>query len=328
MISFCIITLVTMEDTRKLEAVIGNEHSGERLDVALARIFPDYSRSYLQNSIKQGLIFIDGRVLRARELVSGGEKVVFTPRVDRDVKVSPEKIDFEIVDEDNDLLIINKAAGIVVHPAPGHHSGTLVNALLDYYPPSIELPRAGIVHRLDKDTSGVMVVAKSHKAYNHLIQAIRLRQVKREYIAIVRKAVTTGGKIDAPISRHPTDRKRMAVIEGGRDALTYYRVSRRFKFHTLVELSLITGRTHQIRVHLAHIGHPVVGDQVYGGRFQLLSGWSEENLEYLKNFKRQALNAQKLSLIHPVSNKECEWKVAIPADMEGVLSRISEEERR
>ncbi|HLF95793.1 MAG TPA: 23S rRNA pseudouridine(1911/1915/1917) synthase RluD [Methylococcaceae bacterium] len=293
---------------------------GLRLDQALAELFPDYSRSRLQNWIKTGMVTLDGRQPRAKEKVAGGETVTLTAHFEDVVDDAPQEIPLEIVHEDEDLLIVNKPAGLVVHPAAGHRDGTLVNALLHHAPELARLPRSGIVHRIDKDTSGLLMVARSIPAHKILVERLQARKIEREYLAIAHGRMTAGGTVDAPIGRHPTDRKRFAVREGGREAVTHYRVVERFALHTLLRLKLETGRTHQIRVHLAHIRHPLVGDPAYGGRPRLPAGASAELVETLQAFRRQALHAARLGLAHPATGELMAWEAPLPEDMEHLLA--------
>jgi 23S rRNA pseudouridine1911/1915/1917 synthase len=299
------------------------ELAGLRLDQALARLLPQYSRSRLQGWIDAGAVQVDGRQLRGRDKVVGGEKVRIEARVEPDGQVTAEEIPLDVVFKDRALLVINKPAGLVVHPGAGNAAHTLQNALLGFDPKLAVVPRAGIVHRLDKDTSGLLVVARTPEVHTALVAAISERQVERHYIALCMGVMTAGGTVDEPIGRHRSQRTRMAVRSDGRPAVTHYRVMKRFRAHTLVRAELETGRTHQIRVHLSHIGFPIVGDPDYGGRRRLPAGASPELVSALEGFKRQALHAARLKLEHPVSGKEMEWEAPLPADM-GELLRILE----
>jgi 23S rRNA pseudouridine1911/1915/1917 synthase len=296
--------------------------AGLRLDQALAELFPDYSRSRLQNWIKTGEVTLDGRAPRAKEKVAGGETVTLITRFEEVIDDAPQAIPLEIIHEDEDLLIVNKPAGLVVHPAAGHRDGTLVNALLHHAPELARLPRSGIVHRIDKDTSGLLMVARSVPAHKILVERLQAREIEREYLAVAHGRMTAGGTVDAALGRHPTDRKRFAVREGGRDAVTHYRVVERFALHTLLRLKLETGRTHQIRVHLAHIRHPLVGDPVYGGRPRLPAGASAELIEALRGFRRQALHAARLGLAHPATGEFMAWEAPVPEDMLNLLAAL------
>ncbi len=297
-----------------------------RLDQCLAEMFPDYSRSKLQTWVKSGRVLVDGRTLKAKDKLVGGEEIRLDAEAEVVLENEAEDIPLDLVYEDESILIVNKPAGLVVHPAAGNWHGTLVNALLNHDPNLNTLPRAGIVHRLDKDTSGLLMVAKTLQAHHSLTEQLQERSINREYLALVKGWMTAGGTIDEPIGRHPVDRKRNAVREDGKPAVTHYRLERRFKRHTLIRVKLETGRTHQIRVHMAHINYPLVGDQVYGGRFQLPAGCSEKLAQALRDFKRQALHAAKLGLEHPVSGEYCEWEQPLPADMQQLLSVLAEDE--
>jgi 23S rRNA pseudouridine1911/1915/1917 synthase len=290
-----------------------------RLDQALARLLPQYSRSRLQGWIDAGAVKVDGRQLRGRDRVVGGEKVLIEARVEPDRQVTAEEIPLEVLFKDRALLVINKPAGLVVHPGAGNAAHTLQNALLAFDPKLAVVPRAGIVHRLDKDTSGLLVVARTPEVHTALVAAISAREVDRHYIALCTGVMTAGGTVDEPIGRHRSQRTRMAVRGDGRPAVTHYRVLKRFRAHTLVRAELETGRTHQIRVHLSHIGYPIVGDPDYGGRRRLPAGASPELVASLEGFRRQALHAAQLKLEHPVSGKEMGWEAPLPGDMEALL---------
>ena len=290
-----------------------------RLDQALARLLPQYSRSRLQGWIDAGAVKVDGRQLRGRDKVVGGEKVLIEARVEPDRQVTAEEIPLDVVFKDRALLVINKPAGLVVHPGAGNAAHTLQNALLAFDPKLAVVPRAGIVHRLDKDTSGLLVVARTPEVHTALVAAISAREVDRHYIALCTGVMTAGGTVDEPIGRHRSLRTRMAVRGDGRPAVTHYRVLKRFRAHTLVRAELETGRTHQIRVHLSHIGFPIVGDPEYGGRRRLPAGASSELVAALEGFRRQALHAARLKLEHPVSGKEMAWEAPLPGDMEALL---------
>ena len=293
--------------------------AGLRLDQALARLLPQYSRSRLQGWIDTGAVKVDGRQLRGRDKVVGGEKVLIEARVEPDRQVTAEEIPLDVVFKDRALLVINKPAGLVVHPGAGNAAHTLQNALLAVDPKLAVVPRAGIVHRLDKDTSGLLVVARTPEVHTALVAAISAREVDRHYIALCTGVMTAGGTVDEPIGRHRSLRTRMAVRGDGRPAVTHYRVLKRFRAHTLVRAELETGRTHQIRVHLSHIGYPIVGDPEYGGRRRLPAGASPELVAALEGFRRQALHAAQLKLEHPVSGKEMAWEAPLPGDMEALL---------
>jgi len=297
-----------------------------RLDQCLAEVFPDYSRSKLQTWIKAGRVLVDGEIMKGREKLDGGEEIELDAEAERVIEYAPQEIPLDIIYEDDALLIVNKPAGLVVHPAVGNWDGTLVNALLNHAPSLDTLPRAGIVHRIDKDTSGLLMVAKTLQAHNSLVEQLQERSIHREYLALVKGWMTAGGTVDEPIGRHPVDRKRNAVRRDGKEAITHYRLEQRFKRHTLIRVKLETGRTHQIRVHMSHINYPLVGDQVYGGRFQMPADCNPALAEALRNFKRQALHAAKLGLEHPETGEYCEWEQAIPEDMKNLLKLLGENE--
>ena len=305
--------------TLEISLTIPAGQAGQRLDQALATLLPEYSRSRLKAWIDSGEIRVDGAIARPRDKVFGGEAVALRAVLPEESRAAPQSIPLVLVHEDKHLFVIDKPAGLVVHPGAGNADGTLQNALLSLDPKLAALPRAGIVHRLDKDTSGLLVVARTLPAHTALVRMLGEREVHREYEAICRGVMTAGGTIDAPIDRHPTDRVRMAVREGGRDAVTHYRVIKRFRANTHVRVQLETGRTHQIRVHLAHSGFPIVGDRVYGGRLTLPKGASEELRQALRDFPRQALHAARLQFAHPVSGKPVECASPLPADMQHLL---------
>ncbi|MBK8162789.1 MAG: 23S rRNA pseudouridine(1911/1915/1917) synthase RluD [Gammaproteobacteria bacterium] len=307
---------------RRLTAQVPDALAGMRLDRVLAELFPDYSRARLQQWMQEGRVSIDGLHPRPRDKARGGERIDLVARVEPDTAWQAEERALDVVYQDAGLLVINKPAGLVVHPAAGNRAGTLLNALLHYAPELALLPRAGIVHRLDKDTSGLLVVARTLEAHKRLVTALQARAVEREYEAIVCGVMTAGGRIDAPIGRHPTQRTRMAVREQGRAAVSHYRVLERFRAHTHVQVRLESGRTHQIRVHLAHIHHPLVGDPVYGGRLRLPPGGGAALAEALRGFRRQALHARRLALRHPASGEEMSWSAPLPADMTGLLAAL------
>ncbi|MEA3639995.1 MAG: 23S rRNA pseudouridine(1911/1915/1917) synthase RluD [Lamprobacter sp.] len=292
------------------------EHAGRRLDQVLAELLPAFSRSRLQAWIEQGRVSIDGRRLRAKDRVQGAEQVRVQPLLERTDDCLPQPIPLQIEFEDEHLMVVNKPAGLVVHPAAGHPDGTLQNALLHHDVGLAELPRCGIVHRLDKDTTGLMVVARSLLAHRSLVAQLKARSVKRDYRALVVGAPGASGRVDAPIGRHPTRRTAMAVVTGGRPAVSDYRVLVRYRQHSLVAVQLQTGRTHQIRVHMAHLGYPLVGDPLYGARTR--SGTHALGPEWtraLSAFPRQALHAIGLGLIHPASGEPMHWQVPMAADL-------------
>jgi 23S rRNA pseudouridine1911/1915/1917 synthase len=292
-----------------------DELQGLRLDQALARALPQYSRARLQGWIEAGAIQVDGRRPRAKDKVVGGERVQIEARLEVDVEVAPEVMPLEIVFKDRSLFVINKPPGMVVHPGAGNARHTLQNALLALDPKLAVVPRAGLVHRLDKDTSGLLVVARTPEVHTTLVAALAEREIERHYIALCSGVLTGGGTIDEPIGRHRSQRIKMAVRSDGRPSVTHYRLMKRFRAHTLLHVQLESGRTHQIRVHLAHIGYPVVGDPVYGGRRRFPAGASPALVAELAGFKRQALHAARLKLAHPVTGEEVELEAPLPADM-------------
>ncbi len=308
-----------------LTATVGPEHAGKRLDQVLAVLFPDYSRSRLQEWVKEGLVTVDGTVRRPRDKLLGGERVELEARWEERVGDSPQPIPLDLLYEDSELLVINKPAGLVVHPAAGNPDGTLLNALLHYDQNLAGLPRAGIVHRLDKDTSGILVVARTPGAHKSLVDQLQARGMKREYRAVVCGVMTAGGAVDQPIGRHPVNRIRMAVTAAGKPAVTHYRVLERFRAHSYLQVNLETGRTHQIRVHMAHIRYPLVGDPLYGGRLRIPAGAGKGLQETLRGFRRQALHARILGLSHPETGEWMEWEQEIPEDMQRLLQVLRED---
>jgi 23S rRNA pseudouridine1911/1915/1917 synthase len=309
-----------------LQAEVPESLIGRRLDQVTAELFSDYSRVRLQDWIRTGQVLVDGVAKRPRDHVRAGQIITLAATLAiAEERWQAEPITLDIIYEDEALLVINKPVGLVVHPAAGNPDHTLVNALLYQCPELTHVPRAGIVHRLDKDTSGLLVVAKTLTAHAQLVRQLQAHKVKREYEAIVTGILISGGTIDAPLGRHTVHRKKRAVLEWGKPAITHYRVLERFQAHTRVKVQLETGRTHQIRVHMAHIHHPLIGDAVYGGRFQIPRGASEELIKTLRAFKRQALHAQHLSLVHPLTKKTIEWFAPIPADMQVLLDVLRQD---
>jgi len=305
--------------TLEISIEIPPEQAGQRLDQALAALLPEHSRSRLKSWIESGEVLVDGSPRRPRDKVSGGEKVVIAAKLPEDVRAVAQDIPLVLVHEDRHVFVVDKPAGLVVHPGAGNPDRTLQNALLALDPKLAQLPRAGIVHRLDKDTSGLLVVARTLAAHTALVRMLEAHDIRREYEAVCRGVMTAGGTVDAPIDRHPTDRVRMAVRQGGRESVTHYRVIHRFRAHTHVRVQLETGRTHQIRVHLAHADFPIVGDRVYGGRLALPRGASDALREALRSFPRQALHAARLRFAHPVTGKPVECAAPLPADMQELL---------
>ncbi|WP_339897170.1 23S rRNA pseudouridine(1911/1915/1917) synthase RluD [uncultured Gilvimarinus sp.] len=309
-----------MTETIEHSATVPAGMHGLRLDQAATTLFPDYSRARLQSWVKGGQLTVDGAEVRPRHKLLGGERITLLAELTPEGEWRPEAIDIDVVYEDESLMVINKPAGMVVHPAAGNYTGTLVNALLHYRPAQENLPRAGIVHRLDKDTSGLMVVAKTLGAHANLVAQLQARTVSREYEAVACGDMTGGGKVDAPINRHPRLRKQMAVVtHGGKEAVTHYRLLARLGGYTHLRLKLETGRTHQIRVHMAHIRHPLLGDPVYGKRPGKLHTLAPELAAMLRDFPRQALHAAQLGLEHPVSGEYMQWQAPLPEDMAQLL---------
>ncbi len=312
----------------KLTETVPYELAGMRLDQVLAELFSDYSRSKLQTWVKAGRVEVNDAVMLSPKVkLDGGEAISLDAEAEAVIESAPENIPLDIVFEDESLLIVNKPAGLVVHPAVGNWHGTLLNALLNHDANLETLPRAGIVHRIDKETSGLLMIAKTLQAHNSLTQQLQEREITREYLAVTRGRMTAGGTVDEPIGRHPTDRKRYVVRESGKFAVTHYRVMQRFAHHTVVQLMLETGRTHQIRVHMAHIRYPLLGDPVYGGRFQMTPNCSPELEKELRNFKRQALHAAKLGLVHPVTEDYLEWEQPLPEDMVRLIKALADNEQ-
>lgn len=307
--------------TITLEAIIPDTLSNQRLDVALSQLFPDYSRSQIQQWIKKGHVKVDNIVAeKPRQLVQSAQAITIQTVLSEAITCIAQEIPLSIIYEDDALLVINKPIGLIVHPGAGNPDKTLANALLHYLPELSVIPRAGIIHRLDKETSGLLVIAKTIKAHHALIKQMSAREIHREYRALVQGKMISGGTIDAPMSRHPTHRTKMAVVLDGKEAITHYRVLERFKEHTLLAIQLETGRTHQIRVHLAHINYPIVGDPLYGKKRQYnFSQLSEVAQTALKQFHHQALHAIKLSLIHPITKKPIEWEAEMPDDMQELI---------
>ena len=296
-----------------------------RLDQALSALLPAYSRSRLQLWLKAGQLRVDGQARRPRDPVAGGETVSGELALEMETVAVALDFPLDLRYQDADLLVLNKPAGLVAHPAAGNRDGTLVNALLHHCPELAALPRAGLVHRLDKDTTGLLVIARSLRAHTALVEQLQARRIERDYLAVVNGVPVAGGTVEAPIGRHPVDRQRMAVTSGGKPAITHYRVLRRFRAHALLRVKLETGRTHQIRVHMAHIHLPLLGDPVYGGRPRLPPGASPRCIEVIQNFRRQALHAERLALIHPVSGERLEWRAEIPADLAELLAALSDD---
>jgi 23S rRNA pseudouridine1911/1915/1917 synthase len=307
------------------QALIPDSAAGRRFDAVLAELFPEFSRSRLTEWIKTGAVLLDGEPVRPRDPVRGGELATLNAVLQIETHAEPEDIPLSVLYEDEHVFVIDKPAGLVVHPGAGNPSGTLLNALLFRDPAIAKVPRAGVVHRLDKDTSGVMVVARTVQAQTALVEQLSAREVHRQYLAIVVGAMVAGGTIDAPIDRHARDRLRMGVREDGKEAVTHYRLRERFRAHTALECRLETGRTHQIRVHMAHLKHGIVGDPLYGGSLKLPKGATEELTAKLRGFKRQALHAETLEFVHPITGEKISNTAPVPADLVALMKALRED---
>ncbi len=314
-----------MSRTVQHSLTVPYEAAGQRLDHVLAGLLSDYSRTRIKQWIDAGQVQVNGARLRPKDKVIGGEQIEIDALLPDAVETAAEDIALDIVYQDRDVLVVNKPVGLVVHPGAGNAAGTLQNALLHFDAQLAEVPRAGIVHRLDKDTSGLMVVARTVEAHTALVRALEAREVEREYEAVCQGVMTAGGTVEAPIARHPVDRVRMAVRGDGREAVTHYRVLKRFRGHTHIRCKLETGRTHQIRVHMAHIRYPLVGDKVYGARLQLPKGATPELVGALRGFRRQALHAARLAFEHPASGKLIETEAALPTDLRELLAILKQD---
>lgn len=299
-----------------LTNTVKDSQLGQRLDQAIAELFADFSRSRLKEWLLAGKVQVNGEVVtKPRTRVMGGEEITLQAELEDEERWEAQDIPLDIVYEDEDIIVINKPRDFVVHPGAGTPDGTVLNALLHHYPDIAEVPRAGIVHRLDKDTTGLMVVAKTVPAQTRLVRALQKRNITREYEAIAIGRMTAGGKVDKPIGRHSTKRTLMAVAPMGKPAVTHYRVAEHFREHTRIRLRLETGRTHQIRVHMSYLQHPLLGDTAYGGRARIPTGASEELTEMIRGFDRQALHAVMLRFDHPVTGEELEFHAPVPDDM-------------
>lgn len=311
---------------QEIDLQIPEELAGQRLDSALARLLPDHSRTRIKAWIEAGQVKVGRLPCKPRDVVTPGEHVHVRMTVDEpEGGVLPEAIPLTVVHEDKDVLVVDKPVGLVVHPGAGNRCHTLQNALLGRDPALASLPRAGIIHRLDKDTSGLLVVARTPEAHTSLTRQLMARTVAREYLAVCVGVMTSGGTVDEPIGRHRNDRLRMAVRQDGRPAVTHYRVLERFRAHTYLSVKLETGRTHQIRLHLSHLHYPIAGDPVYGGRFAQPKGASQRLLETLRGFKRQALHATSLAFDHPRTGKRLSLQSAVPADFAELLAALRED---
>ncbi|MBN7822027.1 23S rRNA pseudouridine(1911/1915/1917) synthase RluD [Bowmanella yangjiangensis] len=312
-----------MQERLELHAEVPESLLGKRLDQALAELFSDYSRSRIKDWILAGHVQINQQVWdKPREKLMGGELVLIQTSIEVQQQHKAQAMALDIQYEDEHILVLNKPADLVVHPGAGNSSGTLLNALLNHVPNIGAVPRAGIVHRLDKDTTGLMVVAKTIPAQTNLVEQLQAREISREYEAVVNGTMVAGGTVDEPIARHETKRTSMAVRMGGKPAVTHYRVIQKFRAHTHLRLKLETGRTHQIRVHMAHLHHPIVGDPLYGGRPRPPKSASEELRDMLRDFKRQALHAAQLELAHPITGEWLSWQAPLPQDMVDLLTTL------
>ncbi|HTM63646.1 MAG TPA: 23S rRNA pseudouridine(1911/1915/1917) synthase RluD [Gammaproteobacteria bacterium] len=312
----------TKSNKNNHEVVIPDDLANERLDQALAKLLPEYSRTQLKQWIEKDQVTINGSVQKAKTRVRSGDRILVQPTLRPEPAWEAQNIPLNIVYEDEAVIIINKPAGLVVHPGAGNASATMLNALLHHEPALKALPRAGILHRLDKDTSGLLIVAKTLAALKSLSQQLKHRTLSREYQTVVYGSLISGGKVDAPIDRHPVQRKRMAIVDTGKPAITHYRIMEKYRGLTRLKVKLETGRTHQIRVHMSHIRHPIAGDVQYGGRVQLVKGMSEELIQCLRQFKRQALHAFAVGFTHPVSGEWMDFEAEIPEDMQELISAL------
>jgi len=303
-----------------MKIIIPDRLIGSRLDVAISEMLPGMSRNKITAWIKSGEILIGSNSFKPKEKVQGGEIIEMHVSSDENNNWIAEDIKLDIVFEDDEILILNKTSGLVTHPGAGNTHGTLANGILFARPELSQLDRAGIVHRLDKDTSGLMVVAKTEPSKLSLIKQLESHSVSREYTAIVYGSMVTGGMVDEPIGRDSANRQKQAVTTSGKSAITHYRVIEKFKNFTLIKAILETGRTHQIRVHMSHIGHPLLGDFTYGGKVKFPKGATDELKQAIKNFPRQALHAKKLSIKHPIDNKELSWKSKLPEDLDNMIN--------
>ncbi len=319
---------ITMTDIQH-ELIIPEDYHGLRLDQALAKLLPDYSRARIQQWIRDQAVSVDGKLLPNKTKLHGNEQVIINATIAIETPLTAQAIALDIVYEDDDVLVVNKPPGLVVHPGAGNPDQTLVNALLHYLPQQEQLPRAGLIHRIDKDTSGLLIVAKSIAAHTHLVTALQNREIHREYAALVNGKIISGATINAPIGRHPKSRTKMAVLKhGGKASVTHYRVTERFPNHTLIRVMLETGRTHQIRVHMAHVQHPLVGDPTYAGRLQIPKQTPPDVAEKLRQFKRQALHAQRLELKHPCTEEVLDLSSKIPEDMASLLEALRQNQEK
>ncbi len=308
-------TSITKHSEHQIQVIVGDEDQGQRIDKMLSRHLEEYSRSMVQQWLKTGCVHKNGKQPKPRDAVLAGDDItIVIPEVEA-LDYTPQAIELDILYEDQSIIVLNKPVGLVVHPGAGNKDKTLLNGLLHYEPKLERIARAGIVHRLDKDTSGLMVVARTQSARQNLVQQLSDRSVRRQYIAIVYGTLVAGGTVKTPIGRHPKDRVKMAVVGNGKPAITHYRIAAKFRHTTKLDVSLETGRTHQIRVHLSSIRLPLIGDPIYGKRMHIPSSSSESLTRALQGFKRQALHATKLGLIHPDNAEAMSWNISMPQDM-------------
>ena len=312
------------KNAERLTVTVPIEHDGKRLDAALAQLFPEYSRARLQRWVREGHVWVDAATLECSDRVAVGATVEMDIPQLNESRWEAQALPLNVLHDDNAILVINKPPGLVVHPGAGNPEGTLLNALLHHTPTLKSVARAGIVHRLDKDTSGLLVVAKTDPVRLQLIRDLQARRVKREYLAVVHGLLETSGTIEAPIGRHPVNRTRMAVQMKGKAAISHYSIKARYRAHTLVAVRLESGRTHQIRVHMAHIGHPVLGDPAYGIQRGKLGRKSEPVPPIIRDFPRQALHAARLGLLHPTRQEAVEWTAPAPRDMQALIEALEE----
>ena len=301
-----------------------SSQSGLRVDMVVAKTFPEYSRSHIQKWIKEGALTVDGNLAKPKKILKKGELIEINAEESAILKDEPEDIKINVISEDKDIIVVDKPSNLVVHPGAGNRKGTLLNGLINHNASLANLPRAGLVHRLDKDTSGLLMVAKNEKTYLNLIKQLKDRSVVRLYKALVVGEPLSGGTINRPIGRHPRNRTKQAVVKSGKEAITNYSVKKRLNGYSLLEISLETGRTHQIRVHLSYQGFPIIGDSIYGGRKKYSKGTSEGLKEKISNFKRQALHASSLTFIHPTNEKNSTFESQLPKDMTKLLNSIQE----
>ena len=316
-----------MIETLKMKAVVTGELSGKRLDRALSILFPEHSRSRLQQWIKKGDVYVNNRIMRQRDPVKPGDCITIITALTVETSSGAEAIPLHVLYADGEMIVLNKPAGMVVHPGAGNSLHTLMNALLHYDPDLVRLPRAGIIHRLDKDTTGIMVVARNPGSHSYLVKQLQQRAIRREYLALVSGVMKSGGKVEKPVGRHPVQRTRMAVTDKGKPAVTHFRIQKKYPAHTLIRVQLETGRTHQIRVHMASLHHPVVGDPAYGGRTLLPRDLGESVRNALQGFRRQALHACALDLTHRITGVPCHWEAPLPDDFRLLLALLDNEQQ-